>query len=172
MGFSSLAGMGHEVMPHMQRRFPERCHSLWTIGTDSPAEMMVRLGPARSRILVYCDGWAAPVLLSHHQGARGDTVLELGLSEQLAAGFRHQQSLDALQRYFSGQELQLLQCQLYSDAGAEMQLQHIQPIGAEQARYLDPRAEALLANAEPMLIETRDGRDVGYRMLIPVHTDP
>ena len=171
IGFSSLAGMGHEVMTHEQRRFLEGCHSLWTVGANSPIELMARLGPARSRILFYGETWSAPVVLAHHQGARGDTLLPLGLAQQHAAGFHQQQSLEVLQRYFSGEELQLLACQLYPDAASAIQVSRVVPISAEQARQVDPYADAFLSDAEPMLIETGELREVGYRVPIPVNSD-
>jgi hypothetical protein len=48
MGLSGLAGMGHGVMSHEQRQFLEQCRSLWTIGVNSPSDLVSRLGPCSS----------------------------------------------------------------------------------------------------------------------------
>jgi hypothetical protein len=171
MGMAGLAGLSHEVMSHEQRQFLESCHSLWTIGSNSPVELMARLGPARSRILLYGAGWDSPVILSHHQGARGDVLVPLGLAGHQARGFHASQSFEVMQRHFSSDELELLQQQFYPDAGAASQLRRLQPISASQARQLDPHSEVFLLNTEPVLLENADGQAVGYRVPIPVHSD-
>ncbi len=53
MGPSGLAGIGHEVMSHEQQQFLEGCRSLWTIGANSPTDLINRLRAARSRFLTY-----------------------------------------------------------------------------------------------------------------------
>lgn len=171
MGMSGLAGLSHDVMTHEQRQFLEGCHSLWTIGSNSPMDLSARLGPARARILVFNAGWESPVILSHHQGARGDTVVQLGLAGQHARGFHDGQSLEVLQRHLNGEQLDSLKHQLYPDATAAHQLRRLQPISASQTRQLDPHADAFLHATEPVLIETGDGQAVGYRLPIPVHSD-
>lgn len=171
MGLSGLAGMGHEVMSHEQRQFLEQCRSLWTIGANSPTDLAARLGPARARILVYNQGWDCPVILSHHQGSRGDALVQLGAAHQFARGFRDHQSLEVMQRHFNTQELQVLQQQLYPDASAADYIRRIHPLTAAQALELDPSAKAFLPHTEPVLIESNAGRGLGYRLPIPVHSD-
>lgn len=171
MGCSSLAGLSHEVMSHEQRRFLENCHSIWTIGTNSPAELLARVGPARSRLLLYAEGWAEPLLLSHHQGLRGDTLIPLGFAQQHAAGFHNAQSRQVLQQYFNSEELQLLAYQLYPDASRASQVNRVAAISREEARQIDPHAHAFLPQTEPVLIETNRGIAMGYRLPIPVHSD-
>jgi len=171
MTMSTMASLSHEVMSQEQRQFLEGCHSLWMVGSNSPVELGARLGPARSRLLLFEPGWRSPVIFSHHQGVRGDSLVPLGFAHQLARGFHDHQSLAVLQRYFNSAEVQLLQHQLYPDAGAAIQLRRLQPITASQARQLDPHAAAFLGSTEPLLLETDDGQSVGYRLPIPVHSD-
>lgn len=130
-----------------------------------------RLGPARARILVYNPCWDCPVILSHHQGSRGDALVQLGAAHQLARGFQDARSLEVMQRHFSTQELQLLQQQLYPDANAADYVRRLQPISAAQALELDHCAKAFLPHTETVLIESNAGRGLGYRVPIPVHSD-
>ena len=171
MGLSSLAGLGHEVMSDQDRRFLEGCHSLWTIGKNSPLELQQRLGPARSRILLYCAGWEQPVLCAHHQGHRGDTLVPMGMAKHLARGFQQPQSLEVMQRHLSSEELYGVRHQLYPDADRAESVSGIQPIAAQQAMAMDPTAAAFLHASQPVQIELPDGPIVGYRIPIPADSD-
>lgn len=171
MGMSGLAGLGHDVMSHEQRRFLESCHSLWTVGTNSPVELMARLGQARSRVLLYATGWHYPLIYAHHQGVRGETLVPLGIARDHAKGFQNSKSMEVLQRYFDGQELKMLENQLYPDAQGAVQLKGLQPVSTSEARQLDPHAGTFLPGFEPVYIETATGAAVGYRTPIPVHSD-
>ena len=111
------------------------------------------------------------MILSHHQGSRGDALVQLGAAHQLARGFQDARSLEVMQRHFSTQELQLLQQQLYPDANAADYVRRLQPISAAQALELDHCAKAFLPHTETVLIESNAGRGLGYRVPIPVHSD-
>jgi hypothetical protein len=80
---------------------------------------------------------------TNHLDAPGDTIVQLGPAEQLADGFRDQQSLEVSQHYRSPEELQPLQQQAYPDAGATAQLRMFQPFSPEQL-HLNPNAGSLL----------------------------
>lgn len=171
MGLSSLASLSHEVMSQEDRRFLESCHSLWTVGTNSPMELLHRLGPALGRVLLYSPKWNQPLLFSHHQGHRGDTLVLLETAELQAAGFQRPQSLEVLRRHFKTEELQSLRRQLYPNASVAVPVGAIQPIAAEQALAFDPSAPAFLPATQPVEIQLQEGALVGYRVAIPAHSD-
>ena len=171
MGFSSLAGLTHEVLSEEDRRFLEGCHSLWTIGCNSPMELAQRLGPARSRILLHEPQLDLMVICSHHQGHRGDTLVPLNSAERLAAGFQQPQSLEVMQRHLSSEELEIMRYQLYPNAASAIPLDSIQPISSQQAIALAPTAAALLPAAQPVQIQQRGESLIGFRIPIPAHSD-
>ena len=171
MGLSSLGGLTHEVMSDEDRRFLERCQSLWTVGCNSPLELLHRLGPARARILLYSPEWSQPILCAHHQGHRGDTLVLLDSAGQLAAGFQQPQSLEVMQRHLNHEQLEALKHQLYPNAGVTIPLDAIQPISSQQALALDPCAQAFLPATQPVQIAVQGQPLVGYRVAIPAHSD-
>lgn len=171
MGMSSLAGLGHEVMSQEDRRFLESCHALWTIGQNSPVELMQRLGPARSRVLLFFPQWQNPLLFDHHQGARGDYLVPLEMVESVAHGFRDPQSRAVLLRHFSQEEMTELQQQLYPNGAAAIPIQQLTPITAAVARERDLHAEAFLPATQSVQILAQGAPAVGYRVPIPAHSD-
>ena len=171
MGISGLGGLSHEVMSHEDRRFLESCHALWTVGTNSPIDLLQRLGPARSRILFYGPNWQQPAVFSHHQGHRGDTLVALGIAGELSAGFQRPQSNEVMQRHFSNADMAVLKLQLYPNASVAIPVASIQAINKQQAMALDPFAPDLLHDTQPVRIDIDGDCMVGYRVAIPAHSD-
>lgn len=171
MGMSALAGLSHECLSDDDRRFLENCQSLWAIGPHSPVELMARLGPARSRVLLYAEGWGSPLIFDHHQGARGDYLVPLETAQAVACGFQEPASLAVLQQHYSPGELSELQRQLYPNAAAAIAIQQIAPVTRADALQRDPHAAALLNGTEPVLISAQHQTLFGYRVPIPVHSD-
>ena len=171
MGLAGLGGLSHEVMSHEDRRFLENCHSLWTVDNQSPVNLLQRLGPARSRVLLYSPEWNEPVVFSHHQGHRGDTLVPLNRAGNLAAGFQQPQSLEVMERHFSSDELETLKLQLYPNADVAIPVDSVRLINQQQAMALDPSATAFLPATQPVQIEIEKQHVVGYRVSIAAHSD-
>ena len=171
MGFSSLAGMGHDVMSQNDKRFLESCQSLWLLGDNSPTELMRRIGSPLARILFYCEGWQAPIVLSHHRGLRGDVLVPLQSAGEVAQGFLQPKSMEVMKRHFDSKDIQILRNQLYPDAGRSIHLQGIQRISSAEAHAVDPNANAFLPACEPVLIQINAQQGVAYQVPIPIHSD-
>jgi hypothetical protein len=169
--FSTLAGLGHDVCSDEDRRFLQNCQSLWLVGNQSPLELAQRLGPARSRLLLYASGWTAPVIYSHHQGPRGDHLVPLGWAGDLAVGLRLSGSREVLQRYVSDSDLKTLEQQLYPNADGAIRLRSLQRIRQEEAQTIDRHAASFLPSTEPVLLESDSGAAIAYQVPIPVHSD-
>ena len=171
MAGASVASLAHEAMSHEDRQFLERCQSLWLVGGNSPVELAQRLGPARSRILLFNPSWQEPMVFNHHQGLRGHHLVPLGLASRQAAGFAHPQSLEVLQRHFSTDELQTLEGQLYPMASHAFAVDTVSPISLAEALELDPSASSFLSQSRPVRIEAATDAAVGYQVPIPAHSD-
>lgn len=171
MGFSGLAGLGHDVMSQEDRRFLQNCQSLWLVGDNSPMSLMQRLGSPLARVLLYIDGWQSPRILSHHRGSRGDVLIPLGIAGQLAKGFRQSKSMEVMQRHVSSENIKILQSQLYPDANSPLHLEGTQRISSAEAMAIDPNARAFLQDCEPILIQIEGEQGVAYKVPIPVHSD-
>jgi hypothetical protein len=171
MGLSGLGSLSYEVMSHEDRRFLESCHALWTVGSNSPFDLLQRLGPARARIVLFGANWQQPAVFSHHQGHRGDTLVALGIAGQLAAGFQLPQSHEVMQRHFSNADMDVLKLQLYPNASVAIPVASIQAINNQQAMALDPFALDLLPATQPVRIDIEGDYMVGYRVAIPAHSD-
>lgn len=171
MACSTIAGTGHEVISHEDRQFLDRCQALWLVGRQSPLELMQRIGPARSRILLYDPSWQSPVVFNHHQGYRGEHLVPLGNAGNLAPGFADARSLEVLQLHFQAEDLEILRCQLYPHAQEAVPIKRLVPISKPQAITLDPHAPAFLASCQSVKIETDNGIIIGYQLPIPVHSD-
>lgn len=171
MGFSSLAGMSHDALSQENKRFLERCQSLWLLGDNSPVTLRNRIGNPLARILIYCEGWQAPLLLSHHHGSRGDILVPLSRAEYSAQGFHQPKSMEVLRRYFSQQDIGILGNQLYPDASRALRLERIQAISSAEARSNDANAQAFLPACEPVMIQINNQQGLAYKVSIPVHSD-
>jgi hypothetical protein len=171
MSSGAIASLAHETMSHEDRQFLERCQSLWLVGQNSPIELAQRLGPARSRILLHDPDWEAPVVFNHHQGHRGDHLVPLGNAGNLARGFADPQSLEVLQRHFGGEDLQMLQTQLYPITAHAVAVDRVTPMSQVDALELDPHAPSFLGQSKPVRIDTGDGITVGYQVPIPAQSD-
>ena len=171
MAGASVASLAHEAMSHEDRQFLERCQSLWLVGGNSPVELAQRLGPARSRILLFNPSWPEPMVFNHHQSHRGNHLVPLGLASRQAAGFAHPQSLEVLQRHFSTDELQTLEGQLYPMASHAFAVDTVSPISLAEALELDPSAPSFLNQSRPVRIEAATDAAVGYQVPIPAHSD-
>ena len=171
MAGTTVASLAHEAMSHEDRKFLERCQSLWLVGNNSPIELAQRLGPARSRILLQDPAWDAPLLFNHHQGHRGDHLVPLGNARDQAAGFADPQSLEVLQRHFGREDLQTLQTQLYPIASHAVAVDCVRTISPEDATELDPYARVFLKESRPVHISTANGAAVGYQVPIPAQSD-
>lgn len=171
MAGSTIASMAHETMSQEDRQFLERCQSLWLIGDNSPIELAQRLGPARSRILLHDPSWEAPVVFNHHQSHRGDHLVPLGNAGNLARGFADPQSLEVMQRYFTGEDLQTLQTQFYPIASHAFSVDRVMAIGKVDALEQDPNAPAFISDSKPVRIEASNGATVGYQVPIPAQSD-
>lgn len=167
----AIASLAHDTMSHEDRQFLERCQSLWLVGHNSPIELAQRLGPARSRILLHDPGWEAPVVFNYHQGHRGDHLVPLGNAGELAAGFADPKSLEVLHRHFGGEDLQVLQSQLYPIAAHATPVDHLVPISQVDALELDPHAPSFLSQSRPVRIDTAHGATIGYQVPIPAQSD-
>jgi hypothetical protein len=171
MAGASVASLAHEVMSHEDRQFLERCQSLWLVGGNSPVELAQRLGPARSRILMYNPSWPEPVVFNHHQGHRGHHLVPLGLASHQAAGFADPQSLEVLQRHFAADELYTLEGQLYPIASHAFAVDSVSTISQVEALELDPSAPSFLSQSRPVRIQASTDAAVGYQVPIPAHSD-
>lgn len=171
MAGGSIGSMAHEVMSHEDRQFLERCQSLWLVGGNSPVELVQRLGPARSRILLFSPSWSEPMVFNHHQSHRGNHLVPLGLASHQAAGFAHPQSLEVLQRHFSADELQSLEGQLYPMASHAFAVDTVSPISLAEALEHDPHAPSFLSQSRPVCIEAYTDAAIGYQVPIPAHSD-
>jgi hypothetical protein len=171
MAGGTISSLAHEAMSHEDRQFLERCQALWLVGCNSPMELAQRLGPARSRILLYAPGWVEPVLFNHHQGHRGHHLVPLGMAGGLAAGFVDPQSLEVLHRHFSGDELQTLTGQLYPIATHAVPFDTVTTLSQVEALELDPCAPSFLSQSRPVHIESTTGAAIGYQVPIPVQSD-
>lgn len=171
MSGGAIASLAHETMSHQDRQFLERCQSLWLVGQNSPIELAQRLGPARSRILLHDPAWETPVVFNHHQGHRGDHLVPLGNAGNLATGFADTQSREVLQRHFGGEDLQMLQTQLYPIVSHAVAVDRVTPISQMDALELDPHAPSFLAQSRPVRIDTVEGTTVGYQVPIPAQSD-
>jgi hypothetical protein len=171
MAGASVASLAHEAMSHEDRQFLERCQSLWLVGGNSPVELAQRLGPARSRILLFNPSWQEPMVFNHYQGHRGHHLVPLGLASRQAAGFAHPQSLEVRQRHFSTDELQTLEGQLYPMASHAFAVDTVSTISLAEALELDPSAPYFLSQSKPVRIEAATDAAVGYQVPIPAHSD-
>ena len=168
---AAISSLGHEVMSHEDRKFLERCQSLWLVGTNSPIELAQRLGPARSRILLHNPAWETPVVFNHHQGHRGDHLVPLGNAGNLAAGFSDSKSLEVLQRHFGEEDLHTLHTQLYPNVSHVMAVDRVTTISQLDALELDRYSPSFLTHSRPVRIDTDDGATVGYQVPIPAKSD-
>ena len=141
------------------------------MGQHSPVELAQRLGPARSRILLYDPAWESPVVFSHHQGYRGDFLVPLGNAGDLAAGFADERSLAMLQRHFDPADLQTLQTQLYPHANQAIPVEAVAVMSTATALDLDPHAPAFEKQSKPVRITAGGQEAVGYQVPIPAHSD-
>jgi len=171
MAFSNLGGLGHQVASREQMEFLEKCKAAWIVSANSPIELAGRIGPARSRILAYSDGWQTPLIFNHHQGPRGDYLVPLGLAHQHARGFLQDDSRQAMVDTFEQNDFMILANQLYPAPDSAIRLDSIRKITKEQAIELDSYANAFTAHAEPVVIEVEGQPAVAYRVPIPVHSD-
>ena len=171
MAGASVASLAHDVMSHEDRKFLEQCQSLWLVGRHSPMELAQRLGPARSRVILFDPSWESPVIFNHHQGYRGDHLVPLGNAGNQAAGFQDGSSMEVMSRYFDSNDLEVLQSQLYPIAEHATAINKIQPISKADALAIDPHASAFTGKSKPMQIETNDCYCVGYQVPIPATSD-
>jgi len=171
LAFSSLTSLTHEVMSHEDRKFLEQCQSLWLVGRNSPIELAQRLGPARSRILLYDADWSSPVIFNHHHGYRGDHLVPLGMAGELATGFSSPQSMEVLERHFNQSDLGTLQNQLYPIINEAIQIKPIEPISTETAQRLSPYSNAFSKETEPLIISNGQNSSIAYQVPIPPHSD-
>ena len=168
---AAISSLGHEVMSHEDRKFLERCQSLWLVGTNSPIELAQRLGPARSRILLYDSSWEAPMVFNHHKGHRGDHLVPLGNAGNLATGFADPKSIEVIQRYFARDDLQKLKSQFYPIVSNTISVNSVTTMSKLDALEMDTNAPTFLAHSRPVLIDNSYGKTVGYQVPIPAQND-
>lgn len=171
MTFSSLGGLGHQVASREQLEFLRKCNAAWMVTAGSPVELASRIGPARSRVILYGDGWDEPRIFNHHQGPRGDYLVPLGLASWCARGFLQQDSKQAMLEVYDPSNIEILSNQLYPDSDRAIRLDSVRKISNERAFELDQYAVSFVRHAEPVAIEIEGNVVVAYRVPIPVHSD-
>ena len=172
MGFSSIAGMAHESMSQRDRKFLEDCKSLWLVGNNSPIELAQRIGPAKSRILMYDENANSPFIFNHHISHRGEHLVPLFSAGDMASGFSSYQSLEVLNRYISPQNIDILKGQLYPHTNGTQKINSLNQISKNQAHSTAAFTKEFLEETQPVLISTTDyGTLVGYEIPIPAHSD-
>lgn len=169
--FSNIGAVGHEVASREQIEFLQKCQAAWLVTQGSPVELASRIGPAKSRIVAFSEGWETPLIFNHHQGHRGDYLVPLGLAHQHAKGFLEEGSRQAMINTFEEQDYAILSNQLYPVPDNAMRLESIRKISREKALELDPYAESFASKAEPVVIEIEGQQAVAYRVPIPIHSD-
>jgi hypothetical protein len=171
LAFSNLGGLGHQVASREQMEFLEKCKAAWIVTTGSPIELASRIGQARSRVIAFSDGWQSPLIFNHHQGARGDYLVPLGLAHQHARGFQVDESRQVMVETFDQNNFTILANQLYPASENAVRLDSIRRITKEQALEMDVYAHSFVHHAEPIAIEIEGQQAVAYRVPIPVHSD-
>jgi hypothetical protein len=134
-------------------------------------ELASRIGPAKSRIIAFSEGWEEPVIFNHHQGHRGDYLVPLGLALSHAKGFLEEGSRQAMTNIFDEQNYTILSNQLYPNPDNALKLDSIRKISKDNAMELDPYANSFVSNGEPVILEIEGEQLVAYRVPIPVHSD-
>lgn len=171
MAGASIGGLAHDVISNDDRRFLEQCQSLWLVGAHSPLELAQRLGPARSRVLLFDSSWQSPVVFNHHRGSRGDHLVPLGNAGSLAKGFADANSLEVLNRNFDRSELEALEAQLYPIADQAISLQSFSTLSKKDAIDNDLYAHSFVQKSQPVMIQSNGSRGVGYQIPIPATSD-
>ena len=171
IAFSGIASLSYEAMSHEDRKFLEQCQSLWLIGDNSPVELSQRLGPAKSRILMYEKDWSTPMIFNHHRGVRGDFLVPLGLAGELAKGFSSLKSREVLERHINLSDIEILQNQLYPCTNETFEIKEITEIKNEDAKRFSPYANSFLRETEPVIISNRNNSAIAYRVPVPTHSD-
>lgn len=171
MAGGSIGGLAHDVMSNHDRRFLEQCQALWLVGAHSPLELAQRLGPARSRILLFDSSWQSPVIFNHHRGSRGDHLVPLGNARNLANGFADERSLEVLNRYFDASELETLEAQLYPIADQVVSVQSLSSLSNSDALAKDLYAQSFMRKSQPVMIQVSGSEVVGYQIPIPATSD-
>jgi hypothetical protein len=169
--FSNIGAMGHEVASREQIEFLQKCQAAWLVTQGSPLELASRIGPAKSRIVAFNEGWENPLVFNHHQGHRGDYLVPLGLAQHHAKGFLEEGSRQAMINTFEEQDYATLSNQLYPVPDNAIRLESIRKITKEKAIELDPYAESFVSQAEPVVVEIEGQQTVAYRVPIPIHSD-
>jgi hypothetical protein len=169
--FSNIGAVGHEVASREQIEFLQKCQASWLVTQGSPVELASRIGPAKSRIVVFSEGWESPIIFNHHQGLRGDYLVPLVLAHQHAKGFLEEGSRQAMINTFEEQDYTILSNQLYPVPGNAIRLESIRKITKEKAIQLDSYAESFASKTEPVVIEIEGQQAVAYRVPIPIHSD-
>lgn len=169
--FSNIGAVGHEVASREQIEFLQKCQAAWLVTQGSPVELASRIGPAKSRIVAFNEGWETPLVFNHHQGHRGDYLVPLGLAHQHAKGFLEEGSRQVMINTFEEKDYTTLSNQLYPVPDNAIRLDSIRKITKEKAVELDPYADSFVSQAEPVVIEVEGQQAVAYRVPIPIHSD-
>ncbi len=169
--FSNIGAMGHEVASREQIEFLQKCQAAWLVTQGSPMELASRIGPAKSRIIAFREGWEEPMIFNHHQGHRGDYLVPLGPALSHAKGFLEEGSRQVMINTFDEQNYAILSSQLYPNPDNALKLDSIRKISKDNAMELDPYANSFVSHAEPVLLEIEGDQLVAYRIPIPVHSE-
>ena len=171
MSGAAIGNLAHEKMSKEDQKFLEDCQSLWLIGCSSPIEIQQRLGPARSRIVMEDPNTGEPMIFNHHQGNRGNYLVQLGTAGNLAVGFKNQQSLEVMSRHMSAADISNIRSQLYPVGDSYFEIEYPEVIQHEELLFSRIHLKTKSLKPKVVLIRNSYGSSIAYQVTIPAHSD-
>ena len=169
--FSNIANIAHSKFSEKDIQFLKEIKSYWMIADGSPIDIIRRLGAPKKRVLIFVDDQA--LAFTHHVGPRGEFLVPLSVAGEACPGFTNHQSREVVERTFDGQDVQILESQLYPTLEGALQVDSSRRLRHEVAAQRAPElADVAVANGyEPMNLEIGAENVLAFRTQVPLHSD-
>ena len=150
-------------------QFLKEIKSYWMIADGSPLTLFADLEHQKTRPYL-CR--RSSFGLTHHV-ATGEFLIPLSVAGEACPGFTNHQSREVVERTFDGQDVQILESQLYPTLEGALQVDSSRRLRDEVAAQRAPElVDVAVANGyEPIDLEIGGEKVLGFRTQVPLHSD-
>jgi hypothetical protein len=169
--FSNLSSMAHSKFSERDLQFLKDIKSYWVVADGSPYDIARRIGPPRSRILVFTEGEI--LAFTHHLGPRGEFLIPLCMAKDICPGFTDAQSLEVIDRTFEREDVEILAQQLYPNLQGAVKLDSMRKLRDQEALGRQPElvSAAVAKGYEAIDLGVQGDSFLAFRTAIPLHSD-
>ena len=169
--FGNIANIAHSKFSEKDIQFLKEIKSYWMIADGSPIDIIRRLGAPKKRVLFFADDQA--LAFTHHVGPRGEFLVPLSVAGEACPGFTNHHSREVVERTFDGQDVQILESQLYPTLEGALQVDSSRRLRDEVAAQRAPElVDVAVANGyEPIDLEIGGEKVLAFRTQVPLHSD-